>query len=95
MQETDAPSSLSQVQSSSVCPERNRAFNSKVSMFFATPVAANTPDSLKAELLHPDRQLLSGLRPEAVEYPEHFLGVEQPVPLGVFRHDKNSSVRHG
>jgi hypothetical protein len=40
-----------------------------VSLFSATLVAANTPNSLKAELLHPDRQRLFGLPPKPVEYP--------------------------
>lgn len=45
--------------------------------------------------LHPDRQRLFGLRPKPIEYPQHLLGVEQPVPLDVFRDHKNSSPRHG
>jgi hypothetical protein len=50
---------------------QNRAFHSAANLFSAALAAANALDSLKAELLDPDRQRLSRLRPEAVEYPEH------------------------
>jgi hypothetical protein len=43
---------------------------------FATLVATNTRNSLRAKLLHPDQQRPLGLRPEAVEYAEHLLGAE-------------------
>src|SRR4051812_37615132 len=73
----------------------NKTEFSAANPFSATLVAANSPSSLKAKLLHPSRQRLLRLRPEAVEYPEHFLGVEQPVPLDVLRDHKNSRLRHG
>jgi hypothetical protein len=53
-------------------PNKIELFNSAVSLFSATLVAATILKSLKAELLDPDRQRLMALLPEAVEYPEHF-----------------------